>query len=337
VSEVLDAVLRRDELAALDPASRRLALRGLLRSHNAIEMLPSIVDHIDGFGPLASLMRDTSVTDVLINGHGEIWVERHGIVELTDTAFADADDLLNFIERMLGSAGRRADPSHPIEDARLSDGSRMHVVMPPLSGAEPVVSIRIFPRMPMTLADVVTGGMATDEQAEMLRELVLCKRSILVAGATGSGKTTLLNALLGTIPRSERVITIEETPELQRPGGHHVSLVARSADPEGKGSVSLEDLARAALRMRPDRIVVGEVRGTEAAVAVDAMSTGHEGSLLTIHARSAAAAIERLEDLARRPGTDAACLSARVRTAVQHVVFLRTEGSARRVTEFLST
>ncbi|MQB00706.1 MAG: CpaF family protein [Actinobacteria bacterium] len=337
MSDVLDVVLQRDELAALDVASRRLALRGVLRSHGAIDMLPSIVDHIDGFGPLGPLMRDASVTDVLVNGHREIWAERDGNLELTDTVYADADELANFIERMLGTVGRRADASHPIEDARLGDGSRMHVVMPPLSGAEPVISIRKFPRVPMTLGDLIAGGTATEEQAEMLRDLVRRRRSILVAGATGSGKTTLINALLDVIPRSERVITIEETPELRRHGGHHVSLVARSADAGGRGSVSLEELSRAALRMRPDRIVVGEVRGTEAAVAVDAMSTGHEGSLLTIHATGAAAALERLEDLARRPGVDAAGLSSRVRAAVQNVVFLRREGDVRRIVDIRPT
>lgn len=337
MSEILEAVLERDELAAMDVASRRLALRGLLRSENAIEMLPAIVDRIDGFGPLGPLMRDGSITDVLVNGHDEIWVERDGLLQPTDVAFADADDLANFIERMLGSAGRRADVSHPIEDVRLSDGSRMHVVMPPLVGVEPIVSIRKFPGTPLTLDDLVALGTATEAQAETLRDVVRRRRSLLVAGATGCGKTTLLNALLAEVRPSERVITIEETPELRRIDGHHVSLVARSPGPEGSGSVSLEVLARAALRMRPDRIVVGEVRGSEAVVAVDAMSTGHEGSMLTIHATDATAAVGRLADLARRPGVVSTTITARVRAAVQHVAFLQRDGGARRIAEIVPT
>lgn len=337
MSEILELVLERDELAAMDIASRRLALRGLLRSEQAIEMLPEVVDRIDGFGPLGPFMRDGSITDVLVNGHDEIWVERGGELQATDVAFADADDLANFIERMLGGAGRRADASHPVEDARLADGSRMHVVMPPLCGAEPVVSIRKFPAAPLTLDDLVVGGAATQEQAETLRGLVRRRRSLLVTGATGCGKTTLVNALLAEVPRSERVITIEETPELRRIDGHHVSLVARSAGPEGTGSVPLEVLARAALRMRPDRIVVGEVRGREAVVAVDAMSTGHEGSMLTIHATDAMAAVERLADLARRPGVASTTITARVRTAVQHIALLERDGGARRIVEIVAT
>jgi pilus assembly protein CpaF len=336
VKEVLDVVLQRDELASLDVASRRLALRGILQVHGALDALPSIADHIDGFGPIAPLMRDPSNTDILLNGHAEVWVERDGVLELTDVSFADEDDLRGFIERMLGRAGRRADASHPIEDARLPDGSRMHVVMPPLCGAEPVVSIRSFPGSPWTLDDLSAAGAVTAEEAELLSAAVHERRSILVAGATGTGKTTLLNALLGVIPPQERIITIEETPELRRIGGHHVSLVSRPANAEGQGLVTLETLLRAALRMRPDRIVVGEVRGPEATLAVDAMSTGHEGSLLTIHASSAAGALERLRSLAAMGAGDRTMASDRVRTAIQMVVFLRKDDGVRRVCQVLS-
>jgi pilus assembly protein CpaF len=337
VSELLEIVLQRDDLASLDIAERRLALRDLLGSHDAIGMLPEIADRIDGFGPLAPLMADPSVTDVLVNGHDEVWVERDGVLQRTNVTFEDADGLLDFIEHMLGAEGRRADASHPVEDARLPDGSRMHVVMPPLSGAEPVVSIRLFPRAPLTLEDLERTGTLGREQTQTLRALVRDRRSILVAGATGAGKTTLLNALLGTIPHEERVITIEETAELRRVRGHHVALVARAANAEGRGGVSLATLLRAALRMRPDRIVVGEVRGSEASVAVDAMSTGHEGSLLTIHAASAAGALDRLQNLAGGAGSDPAVIAERVRSAIQHVVFMRREGHQRRVAEIDAT
>ena len=327
---LLEAVLQRDELASMDPAARRLALRRLLHDEGAGACLPAIVDHVDGCGPLGPLMRDPEVTDILVNGHSDVWIERAGELQPTDTRFESPQDLLDLIERMLGRAGRRADAAHPVEDARLADGSRMHVVMPPLSGAEPAVSIRLFPRTPRTLSDLVDARMLTGEQAETLDRWVRLRHSILIAGATGTGKTTLLGALLARIPASERVITIEETPEIHA-SGHRVGLIARAPNTEGGGGVDLEALLRASLRMRPDRIVIGEVRGPEARIAVDAMSTGHEGSILTIHASSATDALARLEYLATGPTDDGDRVASRVRAAIQHVVFLKREaGSGRR-------
>lgn len=302
--DLLELISERTDLAALDPAERRLALRGVLKESLPPESVSGSVsllsDWIDGFGPLTALMNDPSITDVLVNGTDQVWCERRGRLELSDVHFADAEELNDLIERLAGAAGIRVDASQPLGDGKLPDGSRLHVVLPPVSGAGPLLSIRRFPHTAFGLDDLARLGSVTEAETNMLRDAVQEGRTIIVSGATGSGKTTLMNALLGCVPKTERVIVIEETPELRPSCAHSVSLVTRTANVEGRGEIDQLTLLRAALRMRPDRIVVGEVRGPEALPALQAMSTGHEGSLCTVHARSAENALERFVDLARQ-------------------------------------
>jgi pilus assembly protein CpaF len=310
--DLLEFVLARADLADLDPAARRLALRDLLPTP---ELAAEAADAIDGYGPLSRLMEDDGVTDVLVNGPHDVWVERAGALSRTTVQFSGARELLRYAERWLAASAARADASTPIGDGRLRDGSRVHVVLPPAAPDGPIVSIRKFPRRAFDLDSLHDAGMMTKGQHAALDRLVENRRSVLVTGGTGSGKTTLLAALVARIPRTERVVVVEEVAELRPRAGHHVSLLARPPNVEGKGAVDLATLLRASLRMRPDRIVVGEVRGPEALVALDAMSTGHDGSMMTLHARSAAEADERLVALAlaAASGTSEASLRARAR------------------------
>lgn len=289
-------------LALLGPAERRLALRSLLRDKVESESLAASVarlsDWIDGYGPLTALMQDPSVTDVLVNGSDEVWAERDGTLEKTPIRFQDEAELLDLIERLVGEAGVRVDMARPVGDGRLADGSRLHVVLPPISGDGPLLSIRRFPEAAFDLDDLIARSFVTEDEAARLRVAVVDRRNIVISGATGAGKTTLACALLGCVPADERVVVVEETPELCPRCAHSVSLFTRPANIEDRGEIDPQTLLRTALRMRPDRIVVGEVRGPEAAVALQAMSTGHEGSLVTVHARSAGDAAERLIDLA---------------------------------------
>jgi len=326
--ELLEFVLARDDLADLDPAARRLALRELLPTP---ELAAEAADAIDGYGPLSRLMEDDDVTDVLVNGPHDVWVEHRGALVRTNVEFSGARELRRYAERWLAGSGGRADASSPIGDGRLRDGSRLHVVLPPVAREGPVVSIRKFPRRAFDLDSLHHAGMMTARQRATLDRLVEERRSVLVTGGTGSGKTTLLAALLARVPRNERVVVVEEVAELRPRGGHHVSLLARPPNVEGEGAVDLATLVRAAMRMRPDRVVVGEVRGSEALVALDAMSTGHEGSMMTLHARSAAEADGRLVALALAAATGAseASLRARTRSVVDSVVHLERRARAR--------
>ena len=330
MTEWIDLVYEHDELALLDPAERRLAVRGLLAEevggdHRRLaRRVAEVVDHIDGYGPLTSLLRDPGVTDVLVNGPKEVWIEREGDLERTDVTFADEDELRFFIERFTAIAGTRADLSHPIADARLPDGSRMHVVMPPVSPCGPTVSIRRFPSRRMSLQDLADAEMLDGAQARILAEAVVTRRSVAISGATGSGKTTLLNALLSLVDDSERIVTVEETPELNPVCAHRVALVARPPNLEGAGEIPMATLVRTALRMRPDRIVVGEVRGPEALVALDALSTGHSGSMTTLHAAGAERVHDRLVEMAlgARTAATEASLRARAVAAFDLIVHL---------------
>ena len=332
-----DLVLERDELAELDPAERRLALRDLLVTEVPPEELAGwvalLADAIDGYGPLTPLMSDGEVTDVLVNGTEPVWVERAGALESTDIRFESLDELSGLIERLLGNAGARADSSRPLADARLGDGSRLHVVLPPVAPEGPLVSIRKFPETRFDLDDLVARGMLDATQAALLATLVKDRRSIAVSGATGTGKITLLNALLGVVPPTERVVVVEEIPELGPGCRGAVSLVARPPNVEGAGAIDLGLLARAALRMRPDRIVVGEIRGDEALAALAAMATGHEGSMVTVHARTPDDALERFVTLALQAGSGAseAALQRQVTRALEVVVQLGRDERGRRI------
>jgi pilus assembly protein CpaF len=333
---LLELVWQHDELADLDPAARRLELRALVAQEVApdevAQQVAELADAIDGYGPLSAEMKDERVTDVLVNGSSEVWVERSGVLERSAARFADDDELMSLLRRLLARSRGRADWAMPIASARLADGSRLHVVLPPIAPDGPLVSIRRAPSRPLSLDDLVARSMLSPDDAAVLRTHVRGRRTIVISGATGTGKTTLLNALLGCVEASERVVTVEETPELRPACAHRVALVARDANVEGKGSIDLQTLVRAALRMRPDRIVVGEVRGPEAAAALAAMSTGHEGSLLTVHAGSPRGALQRLVSLALHEGSSGteSSLDRQVRDAVDVVVHLEREDTGRR-------
>ncbi len=337
-TDVQSLAFEHPELADLDPAERRLAFRTLAAQTIAPEEVSEAVrrfsQDVDGFGPLSDLMRDGSVTDVLVNGPSEVWVERDGCLERTDVSFEGTSDLVRLVDRLLARSSERVDLSNPMGDARLADGSRIHVVLPPIAPNGPLVSIRRFGPAAWSLGDLAELGMFEPDTTRKLHEWVRARKTIVVSGGTGTGKTTLLNALLVAVPGSERVVTIEETRELRPSCPHAVSLVARDHNQEGQGAVGVSALLRAALRMRPDRIVVGEVRGAEAIVALAAMSTGHAGSLLTIHASSARGALDRMTSLALSAGSSATEDSVRrsVEAAFDVIVHLdRTDGSRRAV------
>jgi pilus assembly protein CpaF len=255
-----------------------------------------------GLGPLEPLLSDPAVDEVMVNGPEEVYVERAGRIERTLVAFGGEAELIHAIERILAPLGRRVDESSPLCDARLPDGSRVNVVIPPLSLGGPCLTIRRFRREGFSLRDLVGNGTLAPDAAELLALCVTARASVLVSGGTGSGKTTTLGALSGAIPGAERIVTIEDAAELRLRQRHVVRLEARPANLEGRGEVTIRQLVRNALRMRPDRIVVGEVRGAEALDMLQALNTGHEGSLTTVHANSPVDALRRVETLALMAG-----------------------------------
>jgi len=252
-----------------------------------------------GFGPLELLMADPTVSDILVNSYRQIYVERRGRLHMTDVTFTDEKHLLRIIDKIVSLVGRRIDESSPMVDARLPDGSRVNAVIPPVAIDGPMMSIRRFAHIPLRMDDLVGDKLKTltPEMAHMLEALIRSKVNILISGGTGAGKTTLLNILSGYIPEDERVVTIEDAAELQMQQPHVVRMETRPPNIEGKGEVTQRSLVRNALRMRPDRIVIGEVRGAEAFDMLQAMNTGHEGSLTTIHANTPRDAISRLENM----------------------------------------
>jgi pilus assembly protein CpaF len=336
-TDLHELVFEHEELADLDPAGRRLALRSILAEVGVDDLAhhtAAIADEIDGFGPLTDLMRHPTATDIFINGPTMVSAEIDGQLEDGNTRFRSAEHLLTWCERLVSTCGGRLDASRPIADVRLHDGSRMHVVLPPVAPDGPVVSIRRFPSVPFDLQALVDRGALTAAQGHELRDHVASGSSILVSGPTGAGKTTLLGALLREVPAGERVLIIEELPELRTGGPNRIHLNARPANAEGAGGIELDQLVRAALRMRPDRVVVGEVRGPEALAAIGAMRTGHAGAMLSIHAASAADARRRLIDLALScsGAPSEATLEREVQAAVDVCVHL-TRQKGRRVDE----
>lgn len=265
-------------------------------------LVADIRDEILGLGPLEALIKDDSVTEIMVNGPKKIFVERHGKLELTDITFHDDAHLMSIIERILTPLGRRVDESSPLVDARLADGSRVNIIIPPLSLVGPAVTIRKFSHTPLTIENLISFGTLDQKMAEFLRACVKARINILVSGGTGSGKTTTLNVISSFIPEDERIVTIEDAAELRLEQGHVVTLEARPANIEGRGEVTIRDLVRNALRMRPDRIIVGEVRGGEALDMLQAMNTGHDGSLTTAHANSPRDALSRLETMVLMSG-----------------------------------
>jgi pilus assembly protein CpaF len=251
-----------------------------------------------GFGPLELLMADPTVSDILVNSWHQIYVERKGRLELSDVRFSDEAHLLRIIDKIVSRIGRRIDESSPMVDARLPDGSRVNAVIPPVAIDGPMMSIRRFAHIPLQMENLVeTLKTLTPEMAETLSGLVRSKVNMLISGGTGAGKTTLLNILSGYIPENERVVTIEDAAELQMQQPHVVRMETRPPNVEGKGEITQRSLVRNALRMRPDRVVIGEVRGAEAFDMLQAMNTGHEGSLTTIHANTARDALSRMENM----------------------------------------
>jgi pilus assembly protein CpaF len=289
-----------------------------------------------GLGPLEDLLADPAVEEVMVNGPGQVYVERGGRIEPVEAVFADEEELRNTIERILAPLGRRIDELSPMVDARLADGSRVNAVIPPLAIDGPTLSIRRFGANRPGPRELVELGTLSEAQLELLEGAVVDKCSILVSGGTGSGKTTLLNALSGFIAADERLVTIEDAAELRLQGRHVVRLESRPAGVEGRGEVTIRDLLRNALRMRPDRIVIGEVRGAEALDLLTALNTGHRGALSTVHANSPDDALARLETLALMAGLGLPheAIATQVRRGIDLVVHLeRLAGGARRVTE----
>jgi pilus assembly protein CpaF len=263
-----------------------------------------IADDILGYGPLEPFLHDPTVTEVMVNGYDSLYIERAGKIEVTDASFLDDAHLLRIIDRIVSQVGRRVDESSPMVDARLPDGSRVNAIIPPLSLRGPSLTIRKFARDAYSLDSLIALGTMTDQTAEFLADCVRGKLNILISGGTGTGKTTLLNAVSAHVPGAERIVTVEDAAELRLQQRHVVSLESRPPNVEGEGEVRIRDLVRNALRMRPDRIIVGEVRGAEALDMLQAMNTGHDGSLTTIHANSARDALHRLEMLVLMAGID---------------------------------
>jgi pilus assembly protein CpaF len=298
-------------------------------------MIQELMDEIFGLGPLEGLMRDPTVSDVLVNGPHEVFVERRGRLERADVVFADERHVMRIIQRVVARVGRRIDEVSPMVDARLLDGSRVNAIIPPLALDGPKLSIRRFGTRPLTADDLLAGGSARPEMMQFLAAAVRSRISFLIAGGTGAGKTTLLNALSAFIPPGERLISIEDSAELQLDHRHVVRLETRNANVEGAGLVAQRDLVRNSLRMRPDRILIGEVRGGEALDMLQAMNTGHEGSLTTIHANDTRDALARLEMMVAMTGLELPIPVVRqyIASGIRLVVQLtRLQGGSRKIT-----
>ena len=268
------------------------------------ELVAAVSDEVLGLGPIESLAKDESISEIMVNDVDQIFYEKEGRLYLSSVRFRDHEHIMRIIERIVAPLGRRVDESSPMVDARLEDGSRVNVIIPPVASKSPTITIRKFRADRMTIEDLIGTGTLTRELAEFLRACVQVRLNILVSGGTGTGKTTILNALSGFIPDTERIVTIEDPTELRLQQGHVVSLEARPPSLEGTGEVTQRDLVRNALRMRPDRIIIGEVRGSEAFDMMQAMNTGHEGSLSTVHANAPRDSLARIENMILMSGLD---------------------------------
>src|SRR5712671_3039041 len=295
-----------DALASIDNQKMRSEVRQallslidteptLLSSHEKQQICDEVLDEVFGLGPLEPLLQDPTISDILVNTHKQVYVERRGLLEMTNVSFRDDQHLLRIIDKIVSQVGRRIDESTPMVDARLSDGSRVNAIIPPLAVDGPILSIRRFSQDKLMPPDLVERKAMTQGMMELLEAAVKARMNIIIAGGTGSGKTTLLNALSAFINGKERIVTIEDAAELQLKQPHVVRLETRPANIEGNGAVRQRELLVNSLRMRPDRIVVGEVRGEEALDMLQAMNTGHDGSLTTVHANAPRDAVSRLE------------------------------------------
>jgi pilus assembly protein CpaF len=334
------------EMSSLAAAERRARLERVLghiisregpvlSTVERSQLIRRVVDEALGLGILEPLLEDASITEIMVNGPDAIFVERAGRVEQLPMRFASHDQLMQTIERIVSTVNRRVDESNPMVDARLPSGERVNVIIPPLSLTGATLTIRRFPRS-FSLQEMIGFGSLDEHMLYLLSGLVQAKFNLIVSGATGTGKTTLLNALSGLIPEGERIITIEDSAELQLQQSHVIRLESRPPNVEGRGQITIRDLVRNSLRMRPDRIVVGEVRGGEALDMLQAMSTGHDGSLATVHANSAEDALMRLQTLASMSEVEIpfVALHDQINSAVDVIVQLtRHADGARKITE----
>jgi pilus assembly protein CpaF len=321
IEEVFGRVID-DEALALTRAER-------------VRMLEQITDEIIGLGPLEPLLRDESISEVMVNGPRQVYVERKGRLELTNVVFQNDEHVMRIIDRIISPIGRRVDESSPMVDARLADGSRVNAIIPPLSLVGPVITIRKFAAQPFTVDDLIRFGTATQDMFEFLRASVEARLNLFVSGGTGSGKTTTLNVLSSFIPSDERIVTIEDAAELQLRQEHVVTLESRPPNIEGRGAIPIRELVRNALRMRPDRIIVGECRSGEALDMLQAMNTGHDGSMSTGHANSPRDMLARLETMVLMAGVDLPVRAIReqIASAVDIVVHqARLKDGTRRIT-----
>ena len=316
------------DIIAEELNSQRHALNNAERR----QLTNDVLDELLGLGPLEPLLKDSTITDILVNGHDIVFVERYGVLEKSQVRFKDDRHLIRIIQKIVSAVGRRIDESSPLVDARLADGSRVNAVVPPLAIDGPLLSIRKFAKIPIDMARLVEIGSIPQPVTEVLRAIVHGRLNVLISGGTGSGKTTLLNAMSANIDNHERIVTIEDSAELQLQQTHVARLETRPANIEGRGEVTQRDLVKNALRMRPDRIIVGEVRAGEAFDMLQAMNTGHDGSMTTVHANSPRDALSRVEQMIGMSGIDIPLRSIRsqIASAIDVVVQVQRLSDGRR-------
>ena len=330
---------------SMDPIALRERVLADIRRHLSEEqgisrddrerLASAIADDALGHGPLERLLADDSISEIMVNGPYDVWIERHGRLFDTNVRFDDESHMRRIINKIVAEVGRRVDESSPMVDARLADGSRVNIIIPPLSLSGPLITIRKFSKKRLTLYEMIKIGTLTEESVEYLQRCVLAELNVLISGGTGSGKTTLLNALSSAIPDEDRIVTIEDAAELQLNQRHVLRLESRPKNIEGEGEVPIRELVRNSLRMRPDRIIVGEVRGAEALDMLQAMNTGHDGSLSTVHANSPRDALSRVETMVLMAGYELPVRAIRQQasSALDLIVHLeRLEDGSRRVT-----
>ncbi|MCL6684508.1 CpaF family protein [Sphingomonas alba] len=333
-------------LSALDQMSREqiqaevgdIVVEELGKQNHALnqaerkQLVEDVLDELLGLGPIEPLLKDPTITDILVNGAERVFVERYGVLEPTPVRFKDEKHLLRIIQKIVSAVGRRIDESSPMVDARLADGSRVNAIVPPLAIDGSTLSIRKFARVPISMARLVEIGSIPPPVAQVLEAVVASRRNVLISGGTGSGKTTLLNAMSAYIDNRERIVTIEDSAELQLQQNHVVRLETRPPNIEGKGEIAQRDLVKNALRMRPDRIIVGEVRSGEAFDMLQAMNTGHDGSMTTVHANTARDALARVEQMVGMAGLDmpARSIRAQIASAIHVVIQVARLADGRR-------
>ena len=331
-----------DEIASTEEDIRNIAQEVLDQQANHLtrneknQIIREVIHETLGFGPITPFLHNPDISEVMVNGYDSVYIERQGILELTDVKFTDNNHVMHIIERIVAPLGRRIDESSPMVDARLPNGSRVNIIIPPLALNGPVITIRKFSEKPFTVNDLIRFGTMSPEVAQFIKACVEARLNIVVSGGTGSGKTTTLNVISSFIPEDERIITIEDAAELQLHQKHIVRLETRPANVEGKGAVTIRDLVRNSLRMRPDRIVVGEVRGGEALDMLQAMNTGHDGSLTTGHANSPRDMLSRLETMVLMAGMELPVRAIReqISSAIDLIVQqARLKDGSRRITQ----